>query len=252
MIKKTILTLCILLIGIFGNVFCQPTTKELSKEEILSIAIKEAFPAEGLKHRVGYSMDDIEIIYEKDNALLDKLLKHYEYFPSVTTRPLQGIYFKPKDQKFNENLMVAVDKNTGEIAATIRVYKDDFLKRMELFKSFSVFSLILFFVLYLLIRTPLILGLTFMLIPISLGFITLPLSCPYGMDGIGTTIIIFLINFPSSIVSVFVPFHGYLFMFFLGTVQYFFVGLYIENFLRHLTNKSSGHSSGSNEPLPVR
>jgi hypothetical protein len=212
---------------ISSNVYCKESDAKLSKEEILTIALNKAYPGRQLKYRPGYSINGVEIIYEENNEILDRYLKLMEYYPSVTERDLQGVFFKDTNSGSNEHLVIGVDRNTGETPASIRFYKDSYKNKMNNYKFLSLFLLGLFFILYLILQTPRLLGLVFGLIPISLGALLFSSLTPYGTDGIGTTLISIIINFPSSIVLVSLPFVGYYLMFIVGGLQYYFIGFYL-------------------------
>ncbi len=74
----------------------------------------------------------------------------------------------------------------------------------------------------------------FAFIPMTLSMFLFSLLTPPGMEGIGTTLMLAIINFPSSLISLLIsPITGYGVVILVGSIQYYFMGFYLKEYVEN-------------------
>lgn len=129
--KKLVLSIIILLsIGSMAFTF---TRKELSKEDIINIAVKRAI-------ELGFSKEETTVFYDEGNKRLKENAKNIgvstynektgiwekdpqttpeKRYPYLVDRNYQAIYFVPKKMQLGGDLWVFIDKNSGEVISYV-------------------------------------------------------------------------------------------------------------------------------------
>lgn len=116
--KKLILLILALVFLNSSCVYAQEK-KELSKEEILSVALNKA-------KGIPYNVDNMQPVFDENNERWKKTYEMYCTYhkdlpdeePQLAGKDYQAVYFMPKDAKegtFYAGLWVFIDKKTGEM-----------------------------------------------------------------------------------------------------------------------------------------